>query len=123
MLVQIDQVLVVQVQVVGYVLDVLQFNVEYVLVDWVQVVCIDGIVFILINLVVFMYILVVLCDVLVVVDVLFIEIYLFNLYVCELFCQYSYFSDKVVGVICGFGVDSYCYVMDVVLVWLQDVGV
>lgn len=115
MLVDIDQVLVVQVLVVGYVVESLQFNVEYVLVDCVQVVCNDGIVFILINFVVFIYILVVLCDVLVVVVVLFIEIYLFNLYICEFFCQYSFFSDKVVGVVCGFGVDSYCYVMDVVL--------
>ncbi|MBX4420609.1 type II 3-dehydroquinate dehydratase, partial [Mycobacterium tuberculosis] len=33
----------------------------------------------------------------------------------EPFRQHSYFSDKAVGVVCGFGADSYRYAMDAAL--------
>lgn len=70
---------------------------------------------IIINFVVFMYISVVFCDVLLSVNILFIEVYLLNVYVCELFCYYFYFFDVVVGVIVGFGVMGYLFVLIVVI--------
>ncbi|MNN06162.1 3-dehydroquinate dehydratase [compost metagenome] len=45
----------------------------------------------------------------------FIEIHLSNPHSREPFRQHSYLSDKAVGVICGFGADSYRYAMDAAL--------
>ncbi len=45
----------------------------------------------------------------------FIEIHLSNPHTREPFRQHSYFSDKAVGVVCGFGADSYRYAMDAAL--------
>jgi len=45
----------------------------------------------------------------------FIEIHLSNPYRREPFRHHSYFSDLAVGVICGFGVDSYRYALDAAL--------
>ena len=45
----------------------------------------------------------------------FIEIHLSNPHSREPFRQHSYFSDKAVGVICGFGADSYRYALDAAL--------
>lgn len=115
MLVDINGVLVEQVQVVGYELSWYQFNVEYELIGCIYQVCDDQMVMIVFNFGVFIYISIVLCDVLVVVIIFFIEVYLFNVYVCELFCWYLYLVDIVVGVICGFGSDSYWFVLDVVI--------
>jgi 3-dehydroquinate dehydratase-2 len=42
----------------------------------------------------------------------FIEIHLSNPHRREAFRHHSYFSDLAVGVVCGFGADSYRYAMD-----------
>lgn len=55
--------------------------------------------------------LVVLCDVCVELSVLLIEVYIFNVYVCEEFCCYFYFSFIVIGVIVGFGIQGYLLVL------------
>ena len=47
-----------------------------------------------------------------------IEIHLSNPHAREPFRQHSYLSDKAVGVICGFGADSYRYAMDAALLRL-----
>ena len=49
----------------------------------------------------------------------FIEIHLSNPHTREPFRQHSYFSDKAVGVVCGFGADSYRYAMDAALLRVQ----
>ena len=48
-----------------------------------------------------------------------IEIHLSNPHTREPFRQHSYFSDKAVGVVCGFGADSYRYAMDAALLRVQ----
>ncbi|TGY34493.1 MULTISPECIES: type II 3-dehydroquinate dehydratase [Stenotrophomonas] len=121
-LAQIDQALLAQAQAAGHALDALQSNAEHVLVDRVQAARTDGTAFILINPAAFTHTSVALRDALAAVDVPFIEIHLSNPHAREPFRQHSYFSDKAVGVICGFGADSYRYAMDAALVRLQDAG-
>ena len=58
-------------------------------------------------------------DALAAVAVPFIEIHLSNPHTREPFRQHSYFSDKAVGVVCGFGADSYRYAMDAALLRVQ----
>ncbi|MEK0267755.1 type II 3-dehydroquinate dehydratase [Stenotrophomonas sp. TWI819] len=114
-LAQIDQALLAQAQAAGHALESLQSNAEHVLVDRVQAARVDGTAFILINPAAFTHTSVALRDALAAVDVPFIEIHLSNPHAREPFRQHSYFSDKAVGVICGFGADSYRYAMDAAL--------
>ncbi|MBW8373408.1 type II 3-dehydroquinate dehydratase [Stenotrophomonas sp.] len=114
-LAQIDQALLAQAQAAGHALERLQSNAEHVLVDRVQAARADGTAFILINPAAFTHTSVALRDALAAVDVPFIEIHLSNPHAREPFRQHSYFSDKAVGVICGFGADSYRYAMDAAL--------
>ena len=117
-LAQIDQALLAQAQADGHAVESLQSNAEHVLVDRVQAARTDGTTFILINPAAFTHTSVALRDALAAVDVPFIEIHLSNPHAREPFRQHSYFSDKAVGVICGFGADSYRYAMDAALVRL-----
>jgi 3-dehydroquinate dehydratase-2 len=114
-LAQIDQALLAQAQAAGHTLEHLQSNAEHSLVDRVQAAREDGTAFILINPAAFTHTSVALRDALAAIDVPFIEIHLSNPHAREPFRQHSYFSDKAVGVICGFGADSYRYAMDAAL--------
>jgi len=114
-LAQIDQALLAQAQAAGHALESLQSNAEHVLVDRVQAARDDGTAFILINPAAFTHTSLALRDALAAVDLPFIEIHLSNPHAREPFRQHSYFSDKAVGVICGFGADSYRYAMDAAL--------
>ncbi|MFI8570001.1 type II 3-dehydroquinate dehydratase [Stenotrophomonas bentonitica] len=114
-LAQIDQALLAQAQAAGHALESLQSNAEHVLVDRVQAARDDRTAFILINPAAFTHTSVALRDALAAVDLPFIEIHLSNPHAREPFRQHSYFSDKAVGVICGFGADSYRYAMDAAL--------
>lgn len=114
-LAQIDQALLGQAQAAGHAVESLQSNAEHSLVDRVQAAREDGTAFILINPAAFTHTSVALRDALAAVDVPFIEIHLSNPHAREPFRQHSYFSDKAVGVICGFGADSYRYAMDAAL--------
>jgi 3-dehydroquinate dehydratase-2 len=114
-LAQIDQALLAQAQAAGHAMESLQSNAEHVLVDRVQAARTDGTTFILINPAAFTHTSVALRDALAAVEVPFIEIHLSNPHAREPFRQHSYFSDKAVGVICGFGADSYRYAMDAAL--------
>ena len=117
-LAQIDQALLGQAQAAGHVVESLQSNAKHILVDRVQAAREDGTAFILINPAAFTHTSVALRDALAAVDVPFIEIHLSNPHSREPFRQHSYFSDKAVGVICGFGADSYRYAMDAALMRL-----
>lgn len=119
-LAQIDQALLAQAQAAGHAAESLQSNAEHVLVDRVQAARTDGTTFILINPAAFTHTSVALRDALAAVDVPFIEIHLSNPHAREPFRQHSYFSDKAVGVICGFGADSYRYAMDAALARLAS---
>ncbi len=114
-LAQIDQALQAQAGTAGHAVESLQSNAEHTLVDRVQAARTDGTAFILINPAAFTHTSVALRDALAAVDVPFIEIHLSNPHAREPFRHHSYFSDKAVGVICGFGADSYRYAMDAAL--------
>jgi 3-dehydroquinate dehydratase-2 len=122
-LADIDQALVAQAAAAGHALESLQSNAEHMLVDRVQAARHDGTAFILINPAAFTHTSVALRDALAAVAVPFIEIHLSNPHTREPFRQHSYFSDKAVGVVCGFGADSYRYAMDAALARVQAAAV
>ena len=90
-------------------------NAEHVLIERIQAARADGTAFILINPAAFTHTSVALRDALAAVAIPFIEIHLSNPHAREPFRAHSYFSDKAVGVICGFGADSYRYALDAAL--------
>ncbi len=90
----------------------LQSNAEHVLIDRVHAARTDGTDFILINPAAFTHTSVALRDALAAVAIDFIEIHLSNPHAREAFRRQSYFSDLAVGVVCGFGVDSYRYALE-----------
>lgn len=114
-LAQIDAALVAQAQDAGHEVESLQSNAEHVLVDRVQAAAADGTAFILVNPAAFTHTSVALRDALAAVAIPFIEIHLSNPHSREPFRHHSYFSDKAVGVVCGFGANSYRYAMDAAL--------
>jgi 3-dehydroquinate dehydratase-2 len=91
----------------GHRLHCLQSNAEHVLLDRIHAARTDGIDCILINPGALTHTSVALRDALVGVAIPFIELHLSNVHAREPFRQHSYLSDKAVGVITGFGVDSY----------------
>jgi len=114
-LADINTDLIARAAAAGHVLDALQSNAEHTLVDRVQAARLDGTAFILINPAAFTHTSVALRDALAAVAIPFIEIHLSNPHRREPFRQHSYFSDQAVGVICGFGADSYRYALDAAL--------
>lgn len=99
----------------GHELHSLQSNSEAELVDRVQAAASDGTAFILINPAAFTHTSVALRDALAAVAIDFIEIHLSNPHRREPFRHTSYFSDLAVGVIAGFGADSYRHALDAAL--------
>lgn len=111
-LAQINGDLRSQAEAAGHVLQTLQSNAEHVLIDRIHAARTDGTVFILINPAAFTHTSVALRDALAAVAIPFIEIHLSNPHTREDFRRLSYFSDLAVGVVCGFGADSYRYALD-----------
>ena len=111
-LAEIDASLTAQAVAAGHQLASLQSNAEHELVDRVQAARSDGTAFILINPAAFTHTSVALRDALAAVAIPFIEIHLSNPHAREAFRRHSYFSDLAVGVVCGFGADSYRYAME-----------
>lgn len=114
-LAQINADLVVQAQLAGQSLESFQSNAEHELVDRVQAARNDGTAFILINPAAFTHTSVALRDALAAVAIPFIEVHLSNPHTREAFRHHSYFSDLAVGVVCGFGADSYRYALEAAL--------
>ena len=114
-LADIDGDLRSRTEAAGHALESLQSNAEHQLVERVQAARADGTAFILINPAAFTHTSVALRDALAAVAIPFIEIHLSNPHTREPFRQHSYFSDKAVGVVCGFGADSYRYALDAAL--------
>ena len=114
-LADIDADLSTRAEAAGHVLESFQSNAEHALVERVQAAAADGTGFILINPAAFTHTSVALRDALAAVAIPFIEIHLSNPHAREPFRQHSYFSDKAVGVVCGFGADSYRYALDAAL--------
>ncbi|MEP1740630.1 MAG: type II 3-dehydroquinate dehydratase [Kangiellaceae bacterium] len=88
-------------------LNTFQSNAEHELVDRIQQSINQGVKFILINPAAFTHTSVAIRDALASVRLPFIEIHLSNPHAREPFRKQSYFSDLAVGIIAGFGVNSY----------------
>ena len=111
-LARIDADLQARAQAAGHALAQLQSNDEAALVDRIQAARNDGTAFILINPAAFTHTSVALRDALAAVAIPFIEVHLSNPHAREPFRRTSYFSDLAVGVVSGFGADSYRYALD-----------
>ncbi len=99
----------------GHDLSSLQSNAEHVLIDRVQAARADGTRFILINPGAFTHTSIALRDALAAVAIPFIEVHLSNVHAREPFRHHSYLADLAVGVITGFGADSYRLALDAAL--------
>ncbi|TAN05994.1 MAG: type II 3-dehydroquinate dehydratase [Rhodanobacteraceae bacterium] len=108
----IDAALTAQAKAAGHVLTCFQSNAEHELVNRVQAARTDGTAFILINPAAFTHTSVALRDALAAVAIPFIEVHLSNPNAREPFRHQSYFSDLAVGVVAGFGADSYRYALN-----------
>jgi 3-dehydroquinate dehydratase-2 len=113
-LAEIDADLVARADRAGHALEVFQSNAEHALVDKVQAAR-GQVDFILINPAAFTHTSVALRDALAAAAIPFIEVHLSNPHAREPFRHTSYFSDIAVGVIYGFGPDSYRYALDAAL--------
>lgn len=115
----IDADLAQRAQAAGHALSAFQSNAEHELVDRVQVARGDGTAFILLNPAAFTHTSVALRDALAAAAIPFIEVHLSNPHAREPFRHHSYFSDLAVGVIAGFGADSYRFALDAALARLR----
>lgn len=91
----------------GHRLQCLQSNAEHVLVERIHAAQQEKVECILINPGAFTHTSIALRDALTGVAIPFIELHLSNVHAREPFRQHSYLSDKAIGVITGFGVQSY----------------
>lgn len=103
----------------GHALESVQSNAEHELVDRVQAARTDGTAFLLVNPAAFTHTSVALRDALAAVGLPFIEVHLSNPHAREPFRHTSYFTDLAVGVVAGFGADSYRYALDAALARLS----
>ncbi len=96
----------------GHRLESFQSNAEHALVDRVQAARGDGTAFLLVNPAAFTHTSVALRDALAAVALPFIEVHLSNPHAREPFRHTSYFTDLAVGLVSGFGADSYAYALE-----------
>ena len=106
-LADIDADLVAIAQSSGHEVASMQSNSEGALIDRIQASAKDGTVFIVINPGALTHTSVALRDALAAVAIPFIEVHLSNVHAREAFRHHSYLADLAVGVITGFGADSY----------------
>jgi 3-dehydroquinate dehydratase II len=118
-LAEIDRDLQARAAAAGHVLEHLQSNSELALIDRVQAAGNDGTGFILVNPAAFTHTSVALRDALAAVGIPFIEVHLSNPHAREPFRHTSFFSDLAVGVIAGFGAESYRYALEAALAQLD----
>lgn len=121
-LADIDQALATRAQAAGHSVESFQSNAEHVLVDRVQAARRDGTAFIVINPAAFTHTSVALRDALAAVALPFIEVHLSNPHAREPFRQHSYFSSLALGVVSGFGADSYSYALEAAIKRLSASG-
>jgi 3-dehydroquinate dehydratase II len=111
-LADIDAMLTQAADKAGHALSSLQSNAEHVLIERVHAARDDGTAFILINPGAFTHTSIALRDAFAAVKLPFIELHLSNVHAREAFRRHSYLSDLAVGVIGGFGADSYRLALD-----------
>ena len=106
-LAEIDADLAAIAQASGHELASFQSNAEGALIDRIQAAAKDGTAFIVINPGALTHTSIALRDALAAVAIPFIEVHLSNVHAREPFRHHSYLADLAVGVITGFGADSY----------------
>ena len=111
-LTDIDARLAAQALAAGHALASFQANAEGTLIDRVQQARGEQVAMILLNAGAYTHTSIALRDALAAVAVPFIEVHLSNVFAREPFRHHSYLSDLAVGVICGFGADSYRLALD-----------
>jgi len=111
-LADIDASLGEHARAAGHTLESFQSNAEDALIERAQAAKNDGTSFIVINPAGYTHTSVALRDALAAVAIPFIEVHLSNPHAREPFRRQSYFSDLAVGVVAGFGPDSYRYALD-----------
>ncbi|HET7126481.1 MAG TPA: type II 3-dehydroquinate dehydratase [Lysobacter sp.] len=111
-LAEIDGALAERAGEAGHVLESFQSNAEDALIDRVQAAKMDGTAFIIANPAAFTHTSIALRDALAAIAIPFVEVHLSNPHAREPFRRQSYFSDLAVGVVAGFGADSYRYALD-----------
>lgn len=96
-----------------------QSNAEHLLIERIQQALHEKIDFIIINPAAFTHTSIAIRDALLAVQIPFIEVHLSNIHARDTFRQHSYFSDIAVGVISGFGANSYELAMIAATHYLQ----
>jgi 3-dehydroquinate dehydratase II len=114
-LAEIDARLADRARAAGHEVACLQSNAEHLLVDRIHAARDDGTAFVLFNPAAFTHTSIALRDALAAVALPFIEVHLSNPHAREPFRRTSHFSDLAVGVVCGFGADSYVLALDAAL--------
>jgi 3-dehydroquinate dehydratase-2 len=118
-LAEIDAALQARAEAAGHALESFQSNSELALIDRAQAIAGDGTDFVLINPAAFTHTSVALRDALAAVAVPFIEVHLSNPHAREPFRPNSFFSDLAIGIVAGFGPDSYRYALEAALARLS----
>ena len=112
----IDADLAARAAAAGHQLESLQSNAEAALIDRLHQAGGDGTRFLLLNPAGLTHTSVALRDAVAAVAIPFIEVHLSNPHAREPFRRQSYFSDLAVGVVAGFGADSYRYALEAAVV-------
>lgn len=99
----------------GHLLECFQSNAEHVLIEKIHSAVEEKIDFIIINPAAYTHTSIALRDALLGSNIPFIEVHLSNIHAREPFRHTSYFSDIAVGVISGFGADSYDFALQAAL--------
>lgn len=115
----IDAGLRVEAAAAGHNLVSFQSNAEHVLIERVHAAAGEGVAAILLNPAGYTHTSVALRDALLAVAIPFVEVHLSNVHAREAFRRHSYFSDIALGVIAGFGADSYRLALAAVIARLQ----
>ena len=114
-LAEIDADLTGTARAAGHELLTFQSNAEGSLIDRVQAAAKEGVAFIVINPGALTHTSIALRDAFAAVAIPFIEVHLSNVHAREPFRQLSYLADLAVGVIAGFGADSYRFALTAAL--------
>lgn len=118
-LADIDSRLAARASAAGHVLASFQSNAEHALIERIHRARDEQVALILINPAAFTHTSIALRDALAAVAIPFIEVHLSNVHAREPFRRHSYLSDLALGVICGFGADSYRLALDAAFAHLQ----
>ncbi len=121
-LVAIDQNLLQMASQNGVELETFQSNLEGELVSRIQQAATDGIQFIIINPAAFTHTSIALRDAFLATEIPFVEVHLSNVFAREEFRSHSYLSDIALGIISGFGKNSYLLAFEAAMIYCTQVS-